>query len=121
MSDNKCEDRIDAALDGRVGDLEIIMEALENETPVLGYDDPLEAMGEFALALDIKSTLIVTIGTGGPGDQFEIEIVMGPHGWELNNSHATYRFLDWFDGATRLTDNDAVMEYLRSMAERLSC
>jgi hypothetical protein len=40
--------------------------------------------------------LIWQISTGGPGDQFEFEV--DPEDYEVQT--ITYRFLDWFDGAS---------------------
>lgn len=120
-----CEERIDANLASRVEDLTAIYEAMNNDGGEVDgewrdFDSALEALDEYALCIDVRTTMVVQISTGGPGDQLEITIEKGQHGWELASNEATYRFLDWFDGATRRTDNDAVMHYLGSMVERLS-
>lgn len=83
-------------------------------------DDALERLDEFALAIDIKTTMTVQISTGGPSDLFEIEVVKGDYGWELANTSATYHFCDWLDGATRRTDDETVMRYLNTIVERMS-
>lgn len=121
-----CEDRIESHLAARIGDLTEIIEAIDNDggeidaNLVGDSDDAMEYLDNFALAIEVRTTMIVQISTGGPGDQFEIEVVKGDYGWELADSSATYRFLDWFDGATRRTDDLAVMRYLSAMVERLS-
>jgi hypothetical protein len=123
--DKTCEDRIDGYMAGRIEDLTQIIEAIDNDGGEIDgdevdYDDALERMDEFALSLDIRSTMIVQIGTGGPGDQFEIEVERGQFGYELAESSALYRFLDWGDGATRRTSDPAVMRYLEQQVERLN-
>lgn len=126
MSDTKdktCEERIDNYLAGRVENIEEIYDALNNDGGEIDgefcdYEEAYERLQQFPLAVEIKSTLVVTIGTGGPGDQFEIAVESGAHGgWGLADNEATYRFLDWFDGATRRTDNEAVMAMLSNFAE----
>lgn len=118
-----CEERIDAHLAGRIEDLvemdkrRDVAEAAEDYDT---QDEVLEELDNYALCIDVRHTMIVQLSTGGPGDQFEIEITQGDHGWELADREATYRFLDWFDGATKTTDNEAVMRYLGAMVERLS-
>lgn len=125
MADIRCEDRIDGELKSRVEDLSRIFavmdgEQIDPEGEIEGYDDALDALDEYPLCVDLKTTMIVQISTGGPGDQFEIEIIKGDHGWELYETHATYRFLDWFDGATVRTDDPTIMRYMEVMVERLS-
>lgn len=120
-----CEKRIDANLASRIEDLAEIIAAIDNDGGVIDGDkvdgdDALERLNGYALCSDIKTIMTLQISTGGPGDQFEVEVVRGDYGWELDDTSATYRFLDWFDGATRRTDNPTVMRYLTSMVERLS-
>jgi hypothetical protein len=120
-----CEERIDSHLASRAGDLADIFAVIDGETQryegeVYNEDDAVEILDEWALALDLTVTMKVVIGTGGPGDQFEVEITRGRYGWELAENEATYRFLDWGDGATRSTRDPAVMRYLEMMVERIS-
>lgn len=117
-----CEDRIGAQLAGRIEDLNRMTDQISDAQAEERWDDAEEAQEEldaFPLSVDLKTTMVVQISTGGPGDQFEIEVVKGEYGWELADTHATYRFLDWFDGATRRTDDPAVLAYLESMVECL--
>jgi hypothetical protein len=121
--DKKCEDRIDSHLAGRIADLAEIRARMEDAQAESRWDDADDAQAEydeFALCMDLKVTAIIQISTGGPGDQFEVDLERGPHGWERADTHVTYRFLDWFDGATRRTDDPVVLDYVDSMLERLS-
>jgi hypothetical protein len=115
----KCEDRIEAHLASRIEDLAELTARINGEDED-DSDEAREELDNFALSLDLKVTMKVQISTGGPGDQFEVEIERGRFGWELADDFATYRFLDWFDGATRRTDNPAVMAYLANMVECIS-
>jgi hypothetical protein len=121
-----CEDRIDSYMAGRIEDLTKIIEAIDNDGGEIdGYevdaDDALERMDEFALSIDTETTMVVCIGTGGPGDQFEIKVERAQFGgYELAESSALYRFLDWGDGAVRRTSDPAVMRYLEHQVERMS-
>jgi len=124
MSNPTCEDRVAGHLASRIRDLEQMQEALGEDGGVIEgeevtSDEVLDMIEDYALAVDLRSTLIVTISTGGPGDQLEIEVINDGHGWELADTSAIYRFLDWGDGATRRTNDDAVMDYLQSMVGRL--
>jgi hypothetical protein len=118
-----CEERIEAHLASHIKDIEAIYDALNNDGGEIDgefcdYEAAYERLQEFPLAVEIKSTLVVQISTGDPGDQFEIAVERGAHGgWVLADNEATYRFLDWFDGATRRTDNEAVMAMLSHFAE----
>lgn len=123
MTDQTCEERIGAHLADREEDLEAIFAVIDGDSNTLHGEEATEeegyqALDLFPLAAEIRSTLVVQISTGGPGDQFEIPVHRGSHGrWELADSEATYRFLDWFDGATRRTDNPAVMRMLENFIE----
>jgi hypothetical protein len=114
-----CDERIDANLASRIEDLEGLMNRI-NGDDVDDGDEAQEELDEFALSMELRTTMVVQISTGGPGDQFEIAVVNNGHGWELDADKATYRFLDWFDGSTRTTDDPAVMAYLANMVERMS-
>jgi len=68
---------------------------------------------EFALGMDSKTIVNITLGTGGPGDYLEC--------W-LDESHKMYRvvyhFTDWFDHAEIGVDRDScVWEYAQMMCE----
>jgi len=113
-----CEERVSDQLAGRVRDLQGIRDRLDVALEVddmYAHDAALDELNTFALCVDLRTTMVVQISTGGPGDQFEIAVERGEHGWELADNEATYRFLDWFDGATRTTDNEAVMAYLENI------
>lgn len=118
-----CEERVGPQLASRIEDLKALytaIEAAQDSGDDNACDEVQDKLDTFALCVDIRHTMIVCISTGGPGDQFEIAVEQGPYGWNLADNEATYRFLDWFDGATRTTDNEAVMEYLRNQIERMS-
>jgi len=122
MSDTRnetCEGWVGRYLFGRIEDLEGLIDRI-NGDDVDDGDEAQEELDEFALSMELRTTMVVQISTGGPGDQFEIAVVNNGHGWELDADKATYRFLDWFDGATRTTDDPAVMAYLANMVERMS-
>lgn len=117
-----CEERIDAELASRAADLKGIFAILNSCDAGVDPDEDAEEIAReeldnFALSIDVKHTMVVQISTGGPGDQFEIAIEKGQYGWELADNAATYRFLDWFDGATRRTDDESVMAYLENLVE----
>lgn len=121
--DKTCEERVSENLASRIEGIEEIYEALNNDGGEIDgdfcdYEAAYERLQELPLGIEIKSTLVVQLSTGGPGDQFEIAVERGAHGgWVLADNEATYRFLDWFDGATRRTDNEAVMAMLSNFAE----
>jgi shikimate 5-dehydrogenase len=126
MSDTRnttCEERVAPHLASRIEDIEAIYNALNNDGGEIDgefcdYEAAYERLQGLPLAVEIKSTLVVQISAGGPSEQFEIEVERGLHGgWVLNDNEATYRFLDWFDGATRRTDNEAIMAMLSNFAE----
>ncbi|KKL80996.1 hypothetical protein LCGC14_1999180 [marine sediment metagenome] len=55
-----------------------------------------ETWMEAPLSVEKRTTIIVQMSWGGPSDQFEC--VLDDEG---HIDQVTYRFLDWFDGATR--------------------
>jgi hypothetical protein len=57
-----------------------------------------EALDSYGLSVDVRTTLVWQLSTGGPGDQFELEVSREGYGYSIDA--ARYRFLDWFDGAT---------------------
>lgn len=56
-----------------------------------------EALDSYGLSLEVRHVIVWQISTGGPGDQFELELSRDGHTYSLES--ARYRFLDWFDGA----------------------
>jgi len=116
-ANQKCENRIEAQLASRIEDLQELATRINGENEEDG-DEAQEELDN--LALDLRVTMTIQISTGGPGDQFEVEIERSRFGWVLANDFATYRFLDWFDEATRRTDDPTVMAYLANIVERVS-
>lgn len=56
-----------------------------------------EALDSYGLSVDVRTTLVWQLSTGGPGDQFELEVSREQYSYSVDA--ARYRFLDWFDGA----------------------
>ena len=115
-----CEDRISAHLESREADIARLHERIAEASDAGNYDRMEEfeqELNEMPLSIEIKTKMVVLLSWGGPSDQFEVAIEKGQHGWELADNAATYRFLDWFDGAERRTDHPAVMAWLESMVE----
>lgn len=130
MTDKTCAERVIGEMESRIAQLEALHTALDDaqdndgqgievDGETLDADDIAERIDTFALGAEIRYTLVVQLSTGGPGDQFEIEIQQSRHGWEIADDSATYRFLDWFDGATATTENPTVLNYLETIAECL--
>ena len=66
---------------------------------ILEYTDEeraIEGWSEAPLSVMKRTTIIVQMSWGGPSDQFEC--VLDDEG---QIDEVTYRFMDWFDGATR--------------------
>jgi hypothetical protein len=118
-----CEDRIDRYLAGRIEDLTEIVDIINNDGGEIDgesydADGAYELLSDFPLSVSIRHTMVVQIGVGGPQDQFEVEMERNSFGgWELADDKAVYRFMDWFDGAERMTRDDAVMFLLEYFAE----
>ncbi len=68
----------------------------EHILEVTADDYALETWSEAPLSIMKRTTIIVQMSWGGPSDQFEI--ILDDEG---RIDEVTYRFLDWFDGATR--------------------
>lgn len=128
-----CKDRVEESLASRVASLNEINEGIrslqEGTSPVKiggveidNEDDAVEFLNNFASGVSFKATMTVRLWTGGPGDQFEIEVEVRKSrwGWELAENEATYRLSHHHDGASVTTDDETVMRYLRSQIERVS-
>lgn len=120
-----CEARINSHLAGRIADLGLLTDITQSDKGVYGGEEidgetAQDFLNEYALCLDLQVTMKVQLSTGGPGDELEIPIERSKYGWRLADDHATYRFLDWFDGATTRTDNPAIMAYLENVVEGIS-
>jgi hypothetical protein len=74
------------------GDLDDLSEdSIDEQVSVLRND--------YGLSLDTKLVCTWQLSTGGPGDQFELTIdASEPHRPAIDS--ITYRFMDWFDGAS---------------------
>lgn len=118
MSEQRtCEERIDAELAGRVEAISLLVRASNYGATVEDFEDDeramLDALGldlsdeidneqaqqlldELPFDVSVKTICTVLLSTGGPADMFEFEVEDG-----RIESNITYRFQDWFDGATR--------------------
>ena len=72
-------------------------EDIKRDAQELHYDH----INDDVLCIDKVTTYKVVISTGGPGDQFEFDFDE-----DGDLVEGRYRFLDWFDGASRKLDND---------------
>lgn len=63
-----------------------------------------EALDSYGLSLEVRTTLVWQLSTGGPGDQFELEVSRDQYAYSVDT--ARYRFLDWFDGAAQELEPD---------------
>jgi hypothetical protein len=98
--DATCEERIEEHLASRLEDMRDIMQRMDHEDEDI-REDAYNAQNELPLSIDVKRTVIVQLSTGGPGDQFEIDVDD-----EGNVVRIRYRFIDWFDGAERTLSGD---------------
>lgn len=120
-----CEARINSHLAGRIADLGLLTDIMQSDKGVYAGEEidgetAQDYLNEYALCLDLQVTMKVQLSTGGPGDELEISIERSKYGWRLAEDYATYRFLDWGDGAAMRTDNPAIMAYLENMVECIS-
>lgn len=91
-----CEERIDDELAWEIKRIHKIQRRLDK-----GIEDAYDEQSEWPLSIETKRTVVIQVSTGGPGDQFECDVDD-----EGIIEQVTYRFLDWFDGATRPVDYD---------------
>lgn len=102
MREMECEDRIDAALEGRLDDIKRLMDAADE-----GRDDAdLGSLSDYGLAFDYvgagtfdgqtEAYFRYQISWGGPSDEFRFFV--NP---DLTCHRIEYWLLDWFDGASR--------------------
>lgn len=120
----RAADKIDAELRGRIEQLQelgVRMHQANEADDIDLAEEVNEELNCFPLDVRIRSRLFVQISTGGPGDEFEIEIEKGEYGWELADTHATYRYIEWFDPAEIRTDDPVVIEYLNGLLDVLDC
>lgn len=106
MKDVKCEQRIDEALKGRLDDLRRLLGGEECEE--------LGAFAHYALGFDYvapgtfddqkEGYFRYQLSWGGPSDEFRFFV--NP---DLSCHRVEYWFLDWFDGAHRVCEQDAVL------------
>lgn len=75
-----------------------------------------EALQNYGLSLEVRTVVVWQFSTGGPGDQVEMDVSSGTYGYDVDG--ATYRFLDWFDGAARELSG-ADLDAVRDAAEVL--
>lgn len=123
MTDTKpltCQNLVERQLTGRIEQLAEMYETLE-AAHTSGDDDALdaaqEAINNFPLCVTAKTTLVIQISTGGPGDEIEVEIEKVSHSWERADTHVTYRYLDWFDGAETRTADETILAYVDGIIE----
>lgn len=95
-----CEERIEAHMQGRLEDLEKLLE-LDSEE----YDEDIGNIYEYGLCLcyiaeedthNGRGFIRYQLSTGGPGDELRYFV-----DWQGKVYKVEYWFLDWFDGASR--------------------
>ena len=91
-----CEERIGAQLEGRLDDFTRILKAIDKSEGLDGYDDAQDLRYEYPLHVETKKVVVILLSTGGPHDEFRV--TLDDNG---DPEQIEYRFLDWFDGATR--------------------
>lgn len=104
-----CEERIEAALRGRLEDLQTCWDAYmagEDETDELGsiydYGLSLNYVAPGTFDDQREGFLCYQISTGGPGDEFRFFFSPSGRGGGWSAHRVEYWFLDWFDGAHRV-------------------
>ncbi|MFH2072767.1 MAG: hypothetical protein ABIJ75_07960 [Actinomycetota bacterium] len=100
-----CEQRIDRHLKGRITNIRAIVAGIDTETMEPYEDDDRQYEDLDSLMLGGDATIVVRLqmSTGGPGDEFLFDYTPG----ETRPNRIRYRFLDWYDDATRtLNDED---------------
>ncbi len=118
MKDVKCEQRIDETLKGRLDDLRRLLDGEECEE--------LGAFAHYALGFDYvapgtfddqkEGYFRYQLSWGGPSDEFRFFV--NP---DLSCHRVEYWYLDWFDGAHRVCEQDAetillhLWDWLREM------
>lgn len=104
MKDLKCEQRIDAALKGRLADLEQLLNGCTDEEPgdMADYALCFDYVAPFTFDDQPEGYFRYQISWGGPSDEFRFFI--NP---DLSCHRIEYWFLDWFDGAHRDCTRDA--------------
>lgn len=111
-----CEQRVEAQKNSREKWFAELFEAIENQEPYDGYEDPTDALYETPLGIDKYSVMKITLSAGGPADWLEVIYEM-----EGNISFiisVTYHFQDWFDHAERKVYRDeALYQYAEQMLE----
>jgi len=113
-----CQHRVEAELAGRIEQLKAMQAAIDlAEDDDDARDDAEQTLNEFPLHVDTKTTMVILLSTGGPGDQIEVEIEKVSNAWERADTHVTYRFMDWFDGATTRTDDEDILRYVDGIIE----
>ncbi len=101
-----CEERIDAALAGRLDDLGRLWSAGGDEVEDLGN------LADYGLSFEYvqgstdynpeDGYFRYQLSWGGPADEFRYYAHQARRGWEV--ARVEYWFLDWADGASRTLD-----------------
>ena len=74
-----------------------------------------EHMDEMPLCVEVKRVVIITLGTGGPGDWFECQIDEDGALGDI-----AYHFNDWFDHAEiNVTSDDAARAFCERFCEMI--
>ena len=92
-----CAQRIEDYLNDREEYLSELFDAIDNNEPFDGYDDPTESLYDYGLGISTRIVVKIEISAGGPSDWLEV-IVDNDSGYpEIDK--ITYHFADWFDHA----------------------
>mgnify|MGYP005819151861 CR=1 FL=1 len=104
-----CEERIGERLESRLDNLREIVERIDEEDSHEQEDEAREELYQYPLSVETRTTKIILLSWGGPSDQLEYDLDEDGMIGEIR-----YRFMDWFDGASRVLTGDD-----ETFAERL--
>ena len=125
-----CKERIQDRFYSREQDIKAMLTVYLGEEDELDSDNEYDAeilkliedddigeysLHEFALGINVKKVINITLSTGGPGDYLECFFDESDEMYRV-----VYHFIDWFDHAEMKVDEDsAVWEYAQMMCESL--
>ena len=114
MNDTKqptCEGRIDSELESRVADMKDIR-ARQNSDDNEVSEEAHEEHNEWPLSVDLKRIVTIQVSWGGPSDEFRCEVDD-----DGKIEAIEYRFMNWFDGASREVTDDEVFDFLQDYVD----
>lgn len=103
-----CRELVADRMADRANHLRLLYDLADHAADETTEEEAHEELDNFALDVEVRTSLKILLMTGGPADWLEVPIQRAHYGWEIAGT-VTYHYADWFDHAETAVDEDSAL------------